>query len=147
MIKIRYLLFTQLIAWVGFIAIDFLEEFFFIDLQFEACLFFPIIVGMFYFMKRKFIWKEQYRQLPIWKIVIRFIIFALEWCFITVSVTTIITIFVFNEVWIIPQGIGFLNGMEYPVWGFFLWSIPTVLVLIGEIVIWVFGKCRTYLNK
>lgn len=147
MIKIKYLLLTQFIAWIGLTMIDFLEEFFLIDLQFEACLFFPIIVGIFYFIKRKFIWKEKYRQLPIWKIMIRVLIFVLEWCFITVSVSTIITILVFNEIWIIPQGMDYFNGMEYPVYGFFLCIIPIVLILIGEIVIWFFGKCRTYLNK
>lgn len=148
MIKIKYLLLAQLLAWVGFMTVDFLEEFFYIDLQLEACFCFPIIIGIVYFMKRKSIRKERYKELPVWKKLVQFIIVVLEWCFITASITTIITFLVFNETWIIPQGRGFLNGVEYPVYGFFLWSIPTLFVLMGELIIWVYNKCKaSYLKK
>lgn len=147
MIKTRYLLFIQLIAWTGFMLVDLLEELYSINFLNEVFLFLPFMTAVLYFIKRKSIWTQEQQQQSIWKIILQFVITAIKWLVVTALITTIITMLLYNNIWIIPQDSEPLNGFEYTLYGFALWNIPINLILIGEFLIWIFKKCRAYLHR
>lgn len=136
MIKIRDLLIVQLIAWTIFILFDWIEETFSVEFWMEICFGLPIIIGLLYFIKRKLEWSIQ-KQLTFRKKLKQFGILILSWVLITIPVIFIITALVINNNWIISQHRRFLDGLEYTVFGIFLLIIPTVILLIGEFLIWV----------
>lgn len=147
MIKTRYLLFIQLIAWTGFMLVDLLEELYSIDFLMEVFLFLPFMIAVLYFIKRKSIWTQEQQQQSIWKIILQFVITAIKWLVVTAIITTIITMLLYYNKWIIPQDSEPLNGLEYTIYGIALCKIPIDLILIGEFLIWIFKKCRAYLQR
>lgn len=99
----------------------------------------PIIIGILYFIKRKLEWSTQ-KQLTFRKKLKQFGILILSWVLITIPVIFIITAMVINNKWFILQHRRFLDGLEYTVFGIFLLIIPTVILLIGELSIWILKK-------
>lgn len=136
MIRTKDLLIFQLIIWSIFTVLDWIEETFSVEIWIEVCFGFPIIIGILYFIIRKN--NRQIKQIAI---------LLLKWFLIAISVTFIITALVINRKWIIPQNKRFLDGLEYTVFGSFLLTIPIAFVLIGEFIIWIFKKSRTYSKK
>lgn len=139
MIKIRDLLIVQLIAWTIFILFDWIEETFSVEFWMEICFGLSIIIGILYFIKRKLEWSTQ-KQLTFRKKLKQFGILILSWVLITIPVIFIITALVINNKWVILQHRRFLDGLEYTVFGIFLLIIPTVILLIGELLIWILKK-------
>lgn len=141
----------QLIVWIGFMMVDWIEEKIHIDMRWEMCLCFSIVVTILYFIKRLYDWNNRQKRMPIRKRMKRFGVLIKRWYPITISITITTTVLAMNNTWIIPQcQIGLdsmLNGIEYAILGFFLIIIPTVTVFVGESMIWIFGKSSILLKK
>lgn len=121
MIKLKDLLIVQVIVWIGFTIVDWIEEIYAIHSEMEMCSVFSTIVVILYFIKRKLNWSNRQERMPIGKRMKRFGVISLRWLLLTVSTAIIITILAFDNKWIVSQDqVGLehiLNGVEYgPNW-------------------------------
>ncbi|MBD5451297.1 MAG: hypothetical protein HDR25_01520 [Lachnospiraceae bacterium] len=147
--KTKYLYIAQFLAWMGFTAIDYIENktSYYIDkvisinLKDVICFGIPIILGILYFIKKKSLWSSEKRR-PIKKQIKRLARLIGIWVLVTVISTITLSALVCNDVWIVPQ-YGF-DVFYYPALGYLLLFVPTGIILIGELLILIAVKCSSY---
>ena len=107
--KTKYLYIAQFLAWVGFTAIDYIENktSYYIDkvisinLKDVICFGIPIILGILYFITKKSLWSSEKRR-PLKKQIKRLARLIGIWVLVTIISTITISALVCNDVWIVP---------------------------------------------
>ena len=103
--KTKYLYIAQFLAWVGFTAIDYIENktSYYIDkvtsinLKDVICFGIPIILGILYFIRKKSLWNSEKRR-PLKKQMKRLARLIGIWVLVTIVSTIALSTLVCNDV-------------------------------------------------
>lgn len=117
---------VQLIAWLWFSLVDFCAENWDINLWAVAIIVIPLITVIAYCALRKNLYEKE---IPGIKDVALFII---NWIIVAVLLGVLITEMTCNwNVWLVHQSSGFLNGIEYPLFAFWIGiTIPFATIVL-----------------
>lgn len=125
---------VQVIAWGLLTLYDWMEETGGDDLFGYAVLITPFVLTVLYFCLRKKLYGTgEILMKHVWQL-------CGIWFLISCAFGVPLTILVVHwNVWIVRQAQGgwdnFLNGIEYPMFGFFLGVPPLIAVILGEVII------------
>lgn len=130
---------VQVVSWGLLTLCDWIEETGGEDLFAYVCLLTPVVLSVLYFCLRKKLYGVP--EIPM-KQVLQFCgMWLAQSCVFGVLLTVLAA--GWNR-WIVRQATEgwehFLNGLEYPMFGFLLGAIPLLAVLLGEAVIRVVPK-------
>lgn len=138
---LKYSILINFISWGIFTFFDFLDEHYIEYSGYNGIFIFamPVIIGILYFVLR---FKGIVNNVGIKKRIINFLI----WILTSGVISSYISFLALGNSWIVHQNTGgwenFLNGIEYPFFGFLLIVITLVLFIISDIICFIIYRKR-----